>query len=137
MCVAAGKRQILIVDDEVAVANSLALIFSTQGYEAREVYRAEEAIEVLSTWKPDAAIVDVMLPGMNGIQLAGVLKENYPECAVVLVSGHPGSEDLLIAAAESGTLPDILPKPLHPALLLEKVAGLLPSAECRADAYTP
>jgi len=127
------KARILIVDDEVAVANSLALIFSSQGYEAREAYGAEQAIELIAVWKPDVAITDVMLPGMNGIQLAEVLNANYPECAVLLVSGHPGTEDLMNTAMGRALLHEILPKPLHPALLLEKVAGLMPPAGHKAD----
>jgi len=132
MCVLAGKRNILIVDDETAVAESLGLIFSTQGYEVREALDAKQAIEILAGWKPDAAILDVMLPGMNGIELSAVLKSNYPECAVLLVSGHPGAADLMSASEGEDTVYDILAKPLHPALLLETVAALLPPAACPA-----
>jgi CheY-like chemotaxis protein len=129
-----APRKILIVDDETAVADSLHLIFANRGYEARAVYSAEEAIEVLSDWQPDLAIIDVMLPQMNGIELAGVLKGNYPTCQILLISGHPGTSELLNDANAHGNSFEILAKPLHPTFILETVSGLLPSPRNGADA---
>jgi CheY-like chemotaxis protein len=122
-----APRKILIVDDEAAVADSLRLIFSNRGYEVRAVYSAEQAIEVLAEWQPDLAIVDVMLPRMNGIQLASILKSNYPECRILLISGHPGTADLLNDAQQRGNTFEILAKPLHPTFILDMVSGLWPS----------
>src|ERR1035437_9157359 len=63
-------RKILIVDDERTIADTLALIFATNGYEARTAYSAEQALEMLDEWRPDLAVIDVVLPGMNGIEFA-------------------------------------------------------------------
>jgi CheY-like chemotaxis protein len=125
MAVAAGRR-ILVVDDEVAVAETLTLIFKGCGYEARSAHSAEQAIEIISTWQPDVAILDVMLPHMNGIEFGIVLKSNYPACRVVLVSGHPGTGELLEVARKRGHDFEILAKPLHPEAILEIVSNLLP-----------
>lgn len=122
----AGQR-ILIVDDDVHVAETLEMIFLARGYTVRKAHSAEEAIDVISTWEPELAIVDVMLPRMNGIELGDVLKSNYPNCQLILVSGHPGTEDLLKVARKDGhPLLEILAKPLHPTYILDLVAGLLP-----------
>ena len=129
-----APRKILIVDDETAVADSLHLIFANRGYEARAVYSAEEAIEVLSDWQPDLAIIDVMLPQMNGIELAGILKGNYPTCQILLISGHPGTSDLLNDANARGNSFEILAKPLHPTFILDTVSSLLPTPRNGADA---
>ncbi len=134
MPVAAGTRRILVVDDEVAVAETLQMIFSGCGYEARSAHSAEQAIETISLWQPDVAIVDVMLPQMNGIEFGIVLKSNYPSCRVVLVSGHPGTGELLETARRRGHEFDILAKPLHPDVMLEIVSGLLPGITTGADA---
>ncbi|MGA7109976.1 MAG: response regulator, partial [Terracidiphilus sp.] len=69
-------RRILVVDDEVAVADSLQLILSRRGFEVRAVYSAENAVEILAEWQPDLAMIDVMLPKMNGIELAGIIEGN-------------------------------------------------------------
>jgi DNA-binding response OmpR family regulator len=129
-----GSRKILIVDDEPKVAETLDLIFSTRGYEVRAAFSAEQAIEILAGWKPELAIVDVMLPQMNGIEFGIALKSNYPDCVLLLLSGHPGTVDLLEGAREQGHNFDILAKPLHPAFILDTVSSLLPAANGPAEA---
>jgi CheY-like chemotaxis protein len=121
-----GGRRILILDDEASVAETLEMIFRGSGYEVRIAYSAEQAIETIATWQPDLAIVDVMLPRMNGIEFGTVLKSNYPACHILLMSGHPGTAELLELAREQGHNFEILAKPLHPALILDIVAHLLP-----------
>lgn len=129
----AGRR-ILILDDETSVAETLEMIFRGCGYEARTAFSAEQAIEVIAEWQPDLAIVDVMLPRMNGIQFGTVLKSNYPACQILLVSGHPGTGELLEIARQQGHNFQILAKPLHPALILDIVAHLLPQVKGGAQA---
>jgi DNA-binding NtrC family response regulator len=129
-----APRKILIVDDETAVADSLNQIFSNRGYEVRAAYSAEQAIETLAQWQPQVAIIDVMLPQMNGIELAGVLKGNYPDCRILLISGHPGTSELLNTARESGSSFEILAKPLHPSFILDMVSDLLPGAQNAPEA---
>src|SRR5690348_798751 len=83
-----GRRRILIVDDELAIADTLQMIFQLQHYDARVAYTAERAVELIAQWQPELAILDVILPEMNGIDLAIVIKANYPKCHVILFSGH-------------------------------------------------
>jgi CheY-like chemotaxis protein len=125
--------RILIVDDEAAVADSLQLVLSSRNYEVRAVYSAEQAIEMLPEWQPDLAMIDVMLPRMNGIELAGVLADNLPGCRFLLISGHPGTTDLLDDAKSHGHSFEILAKPLHPTFILDTVTGLLPGRREAAD----
>lgn len=124
----------MILDDESSVAETLEMIFRGCGYEARTAFSAEQAIEVIAEWQPDLAIVDVMLPRMNGIQFGTVLKSNYPACEILLVSGHPGTGELLEIARQQGHNFQILAKPLHPALILDIVAHLLPQVKGSAEA---
>ena len=81
------KQRVLIIDDEVNVSDTLGLIFTKEGYEARVAHSAEEAIELIAIWAPDLAIIDVILPGMNGIDFALVLRANHPGCQLLLFSG--------------------------------------------------
>ncbi len=117
--------KVLIVDDEVAIADTLAMIFKAQRYEARVAYSAEEAIETIATWQPDLAILDVVLPNMNGIDLAITTKANYPSCRVLLFSGNSNTGLLLEEAAKKGHTFEILAKPVHPELMLETASQLL------------
>ena len=120
----AGRR-ILIVDDEPAITESLALIFSRSGYEVRTAHSAEEAIETFAAWSPDVAVLDVMLPCMNGLDLAVVLRDNHTQCRLVLFSGHQGTQALLEEAAKKGNMFEILAKPVHPLFMLDYVSSLL------------
>jgi DNA-binding NtrC family response regulator len=120
------NRRILIVDDEVAIADPLALIFRTQHlYEVRVAYTAERAIETIAEWRPDLAILDVILPEMNGIDLAIVIKSNHPCCQVLLFSGHANTAMLLEEAGKKGHQFEVLAKPVHPSLMLERASALL------------
>ncbi len=120
-----GRRKILIIDDEVTIADTLALIFASSGYEARTAYSAEQALEVLEEWRPDLAIIDVVLPGMNGIEFAIFLRASYPACQFLLFSGQPGTSGLLEDAKSKGHLFEILAKPLHPTYMLSTVSEML------------
>ena len=117
-------KRILIVDDEKAIANTLAAIFTRAGYEAKAVYSAEDALLLLANgdWLPDSAIIDVCLPGMHGIDLAILIEVNHPECGITLFSGQPATEGLMHSAREQGHSFDILPKPVRPEELLSRVS---------------
>ncbi|HUB18718.1 MAG TPA: response regulator [Acidobacteriaceae bacterium] len=117
-------RGILIVDDDPAITESLSAVFERHGYEVRCAHSAETAIEIIAWWEPDLAILDVMLPCMNGIDLALVLKANRPACHLVLFSGHAGTQALMEEAARKGSMFEILSKPVHPLFMLDFVASL-------------
>jgi DNA-binding NtrC family response regulator len=120
-----GARKILIIDDQPTIADTLALIFTSSGYDTRSFYSAEQALQTLDEWCPDLAIVDVVLPGMNGIEFAIFVKASYPDCKFLLFSGQPGTSGLLEEARNKGHLFDILAKPLHPSFMLATVSEML------------
>lgn len=120
-----GERRILIVEDEKVVADTLGQILAASGYEIRVVYAAEDAVELISTWRPDVAILDVMLPKMNGIELALVLKEYLPDCHALLFSGQPSVESLMQKAKNEGHDFDVMAKPVHPTVMLDAISTLL------------
>jgi CheY-like chemotaxis protein len=118
-------RKILVVDDEPAITETLSVIFSQNGYDVCAAHSAEDAIDLIATWEPDLAILDVMLPCMNGIDLAIVLKANHPHCRLVLFSGHQSTQALMEEAAKKGNMFEILAKPVHPLFMLDFVSSLL------------
>jgi DNA-binding NtrC family response regulator len=120
-----GEKRILIVEDEKVVADTLGQILAANGYEIRVVYSAEDAISLIATWAPDVAILDVMLPKMNGIELALVLKENLPDCHALLFSGQPSVEVLMQKAKDDGHQFEVMAKPVHPTFMLDAISTLL------------
>jgi DNA-binding response OmpR family regulator len=120
-----GKRRVLIVEDEAVVADTLRQILSSNGYDTHVSYSAEAALNSLARWAPDLAILDVMLPKMNGIDLALALKEHLPDCRILLISGQPSVENLLSDARAKGHDFEILAKPVHPTEIMDAIDGLL------------
>lgn len=120
-----GGRRILIVDDESPIADTLQMIFHMQRYDARVAYAAERAVEIIAEWRPDLVILDVILPQMNGIDLAIVVKENYPECHIILFSGHANTSMLLEEAVSKGHNFEVLAKPVMPDVMLARASELL------------
>lgn len=120
-------RKILIVEDEAAIADTLAIILSTRGYQVQVAYAAEKAIEMIAEWPPDVALVDVMLPQMNGIDFSIILKDNYPACRILLFSGQPDAATLIQEALKKGHQFPILAKPVHPDYMLTAIEGLFAS----------
>jgi CheY-like chemotaxis protein len=125
-------RGILIVDDDPSVTETLSLIFEKHGYQVRCAHSAEAAIEIIARWEPDLAILDVMLPCMNGIDLALVLKANRPACHLVLFSGHTDAQALMEESARKGNMFEILSKPVHPLFMLDFVSSLFADLPKRA-----
>ena len=115
----------MIVDDERWTSDTLATIFNIAGFEARAAYSAEQALEIMNDWMPALVILDVMLPKMNGIELAIGLAGRAPSCQILLFSGNPNTAQLARTASEAGHSFDILDKPVHPDFMLQKASQLL------------
>jgi DNA-binding NtrC family response regulator len=115
--------RVLIVDDEPTLADTLALIVTRSGYESMAVYNGEEAIEAAILFKPHAVISDVMMPGMNGIELARYFADNFTGCRVLLMTGHDSADNLVQASLSCGYVVNILTKPVMPQTILAFVAS--------------
>jgi DNA-binding NtrC family response regulator len=126
-----ARPTILVVDDEHVIADTLAQIFNRNGYSASAAYGAAAALEIVALSPPNLLITDVVMPGMSGIELAITMERICPECQVILFSGQASTVDLLASARASGYAFQTLTKPVHPSVMLARVAELLPA---RADA---
>lgn len=111
--------RVLVADDERLVADSLVMILKAEGYEATAVYSGECAVEAAKAREPDVLISDVVMGSMTGIEAAGEILRIAPDCRVLLVSGQIMTADLLKDAETKGYRFEIVPKPIHPRVLLE------------------
>jgi CheY-like chemotaxis protein len=117
------SKSVMVVDDEELVADSIAMVLRSNGYQALALYDPASAIAQLEITKPKIVISDIEMPGMNGVQLAVLIRERYPECRVLLFSGQAATIDLLDEARRKGYVFDILQKPIPPAELLARIAA--------------
>ena len=123
----AGKI-ILVVDDEPVIARSLSAILSSHGYEVKYALSAEEGLLATEVWTPDLAIIDVILPKKNGIEMAIALRVKHPEMRLLLFSGQAETNELLEEANKRGHRFEVLAKPAHPVVVLETISKLLAKA---------
>ena len=114
---------ICIVDDESSICSTIAGILTDEGYQARVFPDAESFWESLDGLEPALVLLDVWLPGMDGMQLLKRLQERFPQLPVIMMSGHAGIE-AAVAAIKAGAY-DFLEKPLHLEVLLDKVESAL------------
>ena len=111
--------RVLIVDNERVIADTLAFIVTASGHIARKAYDGTEASTAADQFHPHAVVSDVMMPGMDGFELAAWLEEHHPECRVLLVSGHTGTIARAEEAERAGHPRTVLPKPVHPLEILK------------------
>lgn len=112
------RTKVLVVDDEQIIADSVARILRRFDFEAQSVYGGAAALEALARGCPDILLSDVLMPQMNGIELAIAVHEKCPRTRVMLFSGQAATADLLKRAGDLGHQFELLPKPLHPEQLL-------------------
>jgi DNA-binding NtrC family response regulator len=118
-----GNRQrIYVVDDEHVIATTLAIILNQNGFDALAFGSAKEATAAAEALPPDLLLTDVVMPDMNGIELAIQFRQKYPDCKVLLFSGQAATNNLLEDAKRAGYDLELLPKPVHPQDLLAKLS---------------
>jgi CheY-like chemotaxis protein len=115
---------VLVVDDERVIASTMATILEMNGYRARYFTTPLEALQEAHRDDPDILISDVMMPNMNGIDLAIRVTNLYPACKVLLLSGQAATADLLSVARELGHDFSLMAKPLQPTDMLSEVGKL-------------
>jgi len=104
------REHILIVDDEAGVRQSLVGILEDEGYVAHAVESGEAALGAMEARRYDLALLDVWLPGMDGIETLARLRAIDPELPVVVISGH-GTIETAVKAVRNGAR-DFVEKPL-------------------------
>jgi CheY-like chemotaxis protein len=119
------SRFVLVVDDEQRIADTLAMILTSKGYMSQAAYNGASALSLCQKSVPDLLLTDVVMPEMNGIELAIAIQRHFPSCKVLLFSGQAATAEMLEEASSLGHSFELLAKPVHPLELLEKVAQLI------------
>lgn len=105
-----AKEDILIVDDERNIRTSLEAVLRDEGYRASSVASGEEALARLRQGTPDLVLLDIWLPGMDGLVTLEEMRKLDPELPVVMISGH-GTIETAVKATKLGAY-DFIEKPL-------------------------
>ena len=119
--------KILVVDDELGIRRTLEGIFKDEGYDTILAEDGESALKILSQTKPSLVILDIWMPGMDGIEILRKIKQLYPDLAVIMISGHA-----TIATAVTATrlgASDFVEKPLDLHRIVRSVQRALESSQ--------
>src|SRR5262249_49662845 len=103
-------RSVLIIDDEAGLAAAIETFLRRQGVDARSFGTAEAGLEMLRELTPDVALVDLQLPGMDGLAALAAIQRERPETVVIMMTAHT-SVETAVAAMKQGAF-DYVSKPL-------------------------
>lgn len=115
--------KILIVDDEPRMCESLKVLLSNEGYETQTGYSGQEALACLAKCDIDLALLDIVMPDMNGLQIMDHIKKQNLDTLVIVITGH-ASVDSAIESLRRGAY-DYLRKPFEFEELLKRVKNAL------------
>ena len=116
------RPRVLVVDDARTIADSMAAILNRNGFDAIARYDGTEAVEFIQQECPDILLSDVIMPQLNGIQVAKAARSQCPGTRIVLISGNAATPNLLEHAPGGHPL-ELLAKPIHPTQLLQILRG--------------
>jgi two-component system cell cycle response regulator DivK len=116
---------ILVVDDAVTNLKMIRMALTHEGHEVRTAERAEEALEMLSSYRPELILADIQLPGMNGLQMTRIVKENPRTSGIKVLAftAFVGSETR--ERAFRAGCDDFICKPIDTSTLAARVRELL------------
>ena len=103
------KMKLLLVDDEERFLNTTQKLLSKKGYEALIAANGAEALDILATKTVHVVILDVKMPGMDGLEILKIIKRVHPLVEVIMLTGH-GTVESAVEGLKSGAT-DFLSKP--------------------------
>jgi len=117
------EKKVLIVDDEERILQSIAGVLEDEGFRVATARSGEEAIGIFQQGEPDVTLLDIWMPGMDGIEVLRRLKWMSPDCQVIMISGH-ATISTAMTAVKLGAF-DFIEKPLSLDLLLMTIRRAL------------
>ena len=113
------EKNILVVDDEEMIRNLMKEAFSKAGYKVRTAESAETALKIMDGEKFWVMLLDLNLPGMNGVELCRKIRNDYPLAILFAVTGYASLFEL--SECREAGFDDYFTKPVTLSLLLEAV----------------
>jgi two-component system nitrogen regulation response regulator NtrX len=121
-----ASTTILVADDEAAIRDALRMILEYEGYTVALAADGEEALRRVSTASPDAVLLDIRMPKLNGIEVLKQLRNGLSDAPILMISGH-GTISTAVEALTLGAQ-DFLEKPLERSVVLHRIALALERA---------
>ena len=113
------RPTVLLVDDEPLIVDSLTEVLEDAGFHILPAYDGWMALEKIAHCRPDYVLSDVLMPKMNGLELAIAIRQKYPSTKITLFSGQAGISEILLEGKRKGFEFELLAKPMHPLKVIE------------------
>ncbi|MGD9098342.1 MAG: response regulator, partial [Desulfobacterales bacterium] len=101
---------ILVVDDEPSIVQSMKGLLSDEGFDVLTALNGYEALQMIDNESPDLILLDIWMPGIDGLQTLKEIKTNNPYIQVIIITGH-GNIETAVKATKLGAF-DLIEKPL-------------------------
>ena len=115
-----GKPSVLLVDDEPGILKILTIQLKHSGFETYDTTSGADAVELVRVKNPDVVLLDVLMPGMGGLEVLEHIRE-FSKVPVIIFTANP---KIIEVAREIG-VDDCIPKPYDPDMLIEKIQGVI------------
>lgn len=122
--------RILVVDDDPSISEMVAILLESEGYEVTVCADGQSVVPLYRAEKPDLVLLDVMLPGMNGVEVCRALREES-DVPIIMMSALTDSVDV-IAGLEAGA-DDYVTKPFENSVLIARVKARLRRQEVEPE----
>lgn len=123
------KARILVVDDDEALSEMVGIVLTNEGYEPTFCDAGDRAVNAFESYDPDLILLDLMLPGMSGIQVCERIRE-VSDVPVIMLTAKSDTEDV-VRGLEAGA-DDYIAKPFKPAELLARIRTRLRTGDTRS-----
>lgn len=125
------KKKILIVDDEQTILETVRGILEDEGFDVESAPDGEVALGTVADEPPDLVLLDIWMPGMDGLQILKKIKQNWPLLPVIIMSGH-GNIETAVKATKLGAY-DFIEKPLSYEQLVLTIQNALKYKELQEE----
>ncbi|ANY73522.1 response regulator [Paenibacillus ihbetae] len=98
-----SKHKVLIVDDQNGIRILLVEVFSSEGYETFQAANGKAALEIVKLHEPDLVLLDMKIPGMDGLEILKHIKQMNPDIKVIMMTAY-GELDMIKEATDLGAL---------------------------------
>ena len=123
-------QKILVVDDDPGISEMLAILLDSEGYEATVVANGAQVVPIYRSLRPDLILLDVMLPGLDGVSVARALRAES-DVPIIMMSAKTDAVDV-IAGLEAGA-DDYVTKPFENSVLFARVKARLRRQEAEPE----
>ena len=120
-----SRQSVLVVEDEEDIMEVIRFNLEKEGYEVNQALSGEKALQVIENNLPNLVLLDLMLPGINGLDLCRIFKQNDRTKAIPVIMLTAKSEDADIVAGLEMGAEDYITKPFSPRVLVARVRTIL------------